>query len=291
VKRFLTLTGGVVIASCALLLLRDPGVPSTPPTAPAPASQGSSSQEQVAATPKDLADLTRHALQAGKTVRIEHQSPEATGESRTFWSRSLNDRDRAYARRQIARIRRSTDKAFDLKIDDPVERERRMTELFRVRAMVEAAETLLGEGSGFVTKGLVSALASDDEWHYWNLRVHYKDEGERMIYVPIPLARFVDVKDWRASASSMREFAAADQAYRWNSLDFTQRQQLVAAATTAASRVAALQAEIERLRKAAPDGSKDPAVIDLQHELERCYEAINRVPRHYDPTTLLQNPR
>lgn len=281
------------VATILLVLTRTRGAPeSVPPTAPeVPLAAAERAIEVAAESPHEVSEKLREAFLAGNSVRVEYRASAGRSPDRDYWCRAMSDADKRSALRQLARVHASTNRAFDPPDEhaDSVERERHMANQLRIRAMVEAATTLIGEGRAFVTKGPVNALHSDDKWHYWNMRIHTKAEGDLSLNVPIDLDRFPAVRDWRQRESDVNQFAEADAAYRWNGLDYAIRQQIVAGGAQASEKLLVLEREAEGLRAVALDKRTPEQVqrsIALAAEIEACRRAVARVPRAIDPTTL-----
>ena len=254
-----------------------------------PASVVNPTVVDSAITPKEVSDRVREAMMDGDSVRVEYRPGVGKGEDREFWSRPMTERDREWSLRQVARIISTTDSVFDLPKSEALEMEHRMAEMFRIRVMAEAAQKLIDEKRGFVTKGYVSALTSDDEWHYWNLSMFYKDEGNRCLYVPINLNEFPLVRDWRRRADEIAEFVKQDKGYKWNGLDYAVRKELVDAAVAAHARLPALEDELAELRLIPVEDRTAEQVARwhvLGPQVAECYEATRKVPPYYDPTTL-----
>lgn len=252
--------------------------------------QGAHAATTVSArSPGEVSDLMREALLAGNPVRVEYRAGPDKELDREYWCRAMTDSDKAWALRQLIRAHKTTDRAFELEGSDQVEVEREMTNQFRIRAMVEAAMTLIEEGEAFVTKAPVNALQSDDKWHYWNMRMHTKEEGDLSLNVPIDLNRFPQVRDWRQREQEMNQFAETEAAYRWNSLDYTVRQQIVADGKAARERLAQINEEAKGLNAVPRDERTAEQIarsIALGKEMEACQKAVSRVPRRLDPDTL-----
>lgn len=238
---------------------------------------------------RHLEELTERTLAThdGKPVRVEYRPDGAKGAD--FWCRPVSDRDQKYALRQVARIRSTTDTMFTLDEKDPVEFDQRLADLLRVRAMTDAAATLIAEGKAFVTKRLVSALQSDEQWHYWNLSIHYKDEGALVLYVPIDLRAFPEVLHARANAQRIREFARSESARRWNGVSYETRQHLVDASRRAREAMRPLQAEEASLLEIDPQArtpSQRERLRDLSRRIAELQETAAKVPPFVDETTL-----
>ena len=235
---------------------------------------------------KEVSDRTRAAMLDGHPVRIRYAPAGSVEGERDYWCRPLSQRDITYALRQVARIRKTTDELFSLNEDDPVERERRMASLLRIRAMADAVAQLIRDGQGFMTRGYVPSLQSDNEWHYWSLRVYYKDEGELVLYAPIDLSQFPDVKEFRQRSRDIEEFANTHRAYEWNSLDYSERRKLVDSAIAAREELRRLRGKIEDLRELSGNLETDEAVRELRSRIHECQAIIGRAPPLVDQASL-----
>lgn len=155
--------------------------------------------------------------------------------------------------------------------------------------MQEAALVLLGEKKAFLTKSLVPELKSNDEWHYWTMRIKTKTDGEVLLYVPIDLSRFPGVLASRSRDQEVSEFVTTEEMIKWNSLSYDVRQQSIRMAEEAKDRLEALNAALAPLESLPKEGRSEEQTSrmrEIQAEVHQCILAVSAVPRKYDPTTL-----
>jgi hypothetical protein len=282
-----------VVASCAWLSYQadwSHGVSGDPHTAPPALQVPAQVIEETAGSADEVETKMREAFLSGRPVRVEYSSPAGLPEVKEeYWCRAVTERDRVYGARQIARVRKTTDKLFNLDEPSPVKREQEMSRLFKIRAMTDAAAVLLNEGNAFVTKGLISSLRSDDEWHYWNLLIYYKDEGSRALYVPIDLSRFPDVKNYRQKSRDIDAIAATEAAYEWNSIDYSIRRKLVDAAAAARRRISEMTPELKELESQSANQLSAVQAArrrEMSGEVSVLQDVVTKVPPYVEEPSL-----
>ncbi len=260
-----------------------------PVTGASPVGSQGAPKALQAGSPSEVADQMREALLAGHPVRVEYRAGKDREADRDHWCRLLTDAERQRAIRHVSLVHGTTDRAFELEGSDDFDREKEMTNQFRIRSMADAARTLLEEGQAFLTKGPISLLQSNDKWHYWSMSFHTHDEGDLWVTVPIDLDRFPQVRDWRQREQEMNQFAETEVAYRWNSLDYTVRQRMVADGNLAREKMLLFDKEAKELNAVPREERTAEQIarsIALGEEMKACRQAISRVPRRIDPATL-----
>jgi hypothetical protein len=270
----LLLVGGLVCLFC--------GPPEAEPSVSGVGEASPFKSDLVAHDAADLTGRIRAAMSEGRGVRVLYRPEGPSGSpvlsERNFWCRLPTDEERARALRYIARIRSTSDKMFEMAASSPLEQEEELANMMRSRVMCDAAADLISKGHGFLVKGLVGDFKSDDKWHYWNLCLRVKPEGELLLYVPMDLTVYQDVKHYRDKALAIREFAQTEKVFQWNSLDFATRRAIVDSA--AASRKALVDLEIEH-DQLKSDGLAVTPVIEA-----RLRNLASSMRPYIDPVTL-----
>ncbi|MBZ0150645.1 MAG: hypothetical protein K8J09_03865 [Planctomycetes bacterium] len=282
---------GVIALTALVLHVFTPANSATerPATGASPAGSQGAPKALHADSPSAVADQMREALLAGHPVQVEYRAGKDREADRYYWCRLLTEAERQRAIRHISIIHRTTDRAFELEGSDDIDREKEMTNQFRIRAMADAARILLEDGQAFLTKGPISLLQSNDRWHYWSMSFHTSAEGDLWVNVPIDLDRFPQVRGWRQREQEMNQFAETEAAYRWNSLDYTVRQRMVADGNLAREKMLLFEQEAKELNAVPREQRTAEQIarsIALGEEMKACQQVTSRVPRRLDPMTL-----
>jgi hypothetical protein len=277
---------GIAIAACLLFWALANGHESEPHGAPS----ANRNQPQNASTrASEAPDSVHRTADHEGPVRVEHRRYEGPEVDSDQWSRQLTDQDLRYCQRQVRRVLKTTDKVFDLDIADPTEREQRMAELFRIRVQCQAVQRLLAEAKGFMTKSLLRETRNDEDQFVWTMLVHYKDEGDLILNVPIDLTQFPEVRDWRTRSAAINAFSEQGKGASWNALGYAERRRIVDAAERARAAIPSLRERIEVIQSIPSADRTDlqrRTYAELTAELDAAYEAERQAPPHYDPTTL-----
>jgi hypothetical protein len=248
---------------------------------------------------RDASEIPGHVRDTapqGEPVRVR-LTPESTGgeSPQEFWCRALTEQEKAQALRMVGQVRKTTDKLFDVSSGDSVEDEVKLANLLKSRAMCDAVMPRIQAGEGFLVKGMPPALKSDADWHYWNMHMRTKVEGEVVLCVPIDLEKHRDVLHQRDKAIAMRAFARSEDARKWNTLSYEVRRTMLDAAEASRVALVPLEAELEAEFEQLPRDSQGSGVAGRRAELWqaiRDHRAIlAKVPPYVDPVTLDWGPR
>ena len=245
-------------------------------------------QDTTAASESELSDRLREAFTKGQSVRVEY-APDgnAPPTQKEYWSRSLTDGEIAYARRQLARIRKTTDNMWHLADEDPLQAEIQTAQHMRNRLMVDAVEAVLDSGEGFLTKGPILSLKNDESWHFWNLMMRVVGKN-MMLYAPIDLAANPEVLVWRKRADDLRDFSVTDAAYKWNARPYEERKQIMDDASAAHAEYATIRDEASQLAKKGKSrtASEQARLDELKARIKVLRAKVALAPNRVDERTL-----
>lgn len=241
----------------------------------------------------EVAGHVRGTVPPGDPVRVR-LTPESGGGAlpQEFWCRALTEPEKAQALRMVATVRKTTDELFDVSSGDSVESEVKLANLLKSRAMCDAVMPRIEAGEGFLVKGMPPALKSDADWHYWNMVMRTKAEGEVVLCVPIDLARHPDVRHYRDKAIAMRAFARSEDARKWNTLGLEVRRSMLDAAESARAAFELLEKEQDALTSdEAAAGASAARLAEIGRLMHEHRQVMAKVPPYVDPVTLDWGPR
>lgn len=263
------------------------------PPAPAPLSSESALVDVPALVVHDTTELLgrlRDREVVGEPVRLRVTPESSGGEAQAeFWCRGLSEGEKAQALRMVGMIRKTTDKLFEMNSINSVEEEEQLANLLKTRAMCDAVIPRIEAGEGFFAKdGLPSGLKSNGGWHYWNLMMRTKGEGEQLLWVPIDLQKHPDVRHYRDRAAAIREFVRSENARKWNTLSREVRRSLLDAAEASRAAFDLLENERASLPSDEASATRRSEIGRLMHEHR---QVMAKVPPEVDPVTLDWGPR
>lgn len=263
------------------------------PPAPAPLSSESALVDVPALVVHDTTELLgrlRDREMVGEPVRLRVTPESIGGEAQPeFWCRGLSEGEKAQALRMVGMIRKTTDKLFEMNSINSIEEEEQLANLLKTRAMCDAVIPRIEAGDGFFAKdGLPAGLKSHGGWHYWNLMMRTKDEGEQLLWVPIDLQKHPDVRHYRDRALAVREFVRGENARKWNTLSQEVRRALLEAAKSSRAAFDLLENERASLPSDEASATRRSEIGRLMHEHR---QVMAKVPPEVDPVTLDWGPR
>ncbi len=224
----------------------------------------------------------------GNTVRVE-PTPEfatstpASTRPRSYSARSLTGDETRRVLRMLDTLRTAgRNTVWNCPEVDEAKRASRIAGSMRSIACCDAAEILLAQGRAFLTAGGVADLHSDNEFHYWNVRLPVGDQS-MVVYVPIPLREFPEVALRDREWADRRQFVANERAIQWNILDRAVRLDLLRAADEARNTIGPLRERSFSLR-GTPHA--ETLLHELGEEISKLQAAIGRVPPGVNRTTL-----
>lgn len=265
-------------------------------SAPAPVAADRADEELPTLVVRDATEIPGHVRDTapqGEPVRVR-LTPESTGgeSPQEFWCRALTEPEKAQAMRMVATIRKTTDKLFDVSSVDSVDDEVTLANLLKTRSMCDAVMPQIEAGESFLVKGMPPALKSDADWHYWNMHMRTKAEGEVVLCVPIDLAKNPDVRHYRERATAMRAFTRSQDARRWNTLSHEVRRSMLDAAEASRAALGPLEAEFEQVpRDSQENGAAAGRGAELWQAIRALRAILAKVPPYVDPVTLDWGPR
>ncbi len=224
----------------------------------------------------------------GNSVRVEPAPEFATStpagtRPRSYSARSLTGDETRRVLRMLDTLRTAArNTVWNCPEVDEAKRASRIAGSMRSIACCDAAEILLAQGRAFLTAGGVADLHSDNDFHYWNVRLPVNDQS-MVVYVPIPLREFPEVALRDREWADRRQFVANERAIQWNVLDRAVRQELLRAADEARDAIGPLRERSFSLR-GTPNA--ETLLHELGDEISKLQAAIGRVPPGVNRATL-----